>query len=143
MVLMSTVTSFIYRLLSIVFLGVAVLTLFIALYDLGRLLQQQAMLFFSYAVLGFLCSAGLWGYKKWIVPLFALNALGIIFLKSFWLSQGAGNWTNISLSVLIAAAFAAGSYATRRTLRGEFIEPSVLTAFVFCWILIIENSAIL
>lgn len=134
--------SILYRLFSIVFCGIAVLTFFAALYDLGKLLQQQAVLFFAYAVLGFLLAFGLWGYRKWVVSLFAINALGVSFLKLFWLYQGTGDWVNITVSIGVATAFAVGTYATRRVLRGTFVEPGFLMAFVLCWIMIIENSAI-
>lgn len=134
--------SIMYRLFGVIFCIIAVLTLYASLYDFGKLLQQQAMLFMAYAVLGFLFSFGLWGYRKWVVSLFAINALGVTFLKLFWLYQGAGDWTNITTSIGVATLFALGTYATRKTLRGTFIEPAFLMTLVLCWIVIIENSAI-
>lgn len=137
----TSAVAIIYKSISILFLVLAVLSLFSALILLANGFLGNALFLLGYTALNSLFAHGLWKQKHWMLLLSTLNAIGLVVVKVYGLLNGSVTWLNVFACVVVSSGLALFIYSTRASLVGKrSLHGAIFSAYIIILIPILLRS---
>ncbi len=134
---MPKILTIIFRILSIIILATAILSLIIFCLQLWFYYKTnlwRPLLTLSFAGLGFIGGFGLWKHQKWIVVIFGINFINVLVAQSLKLTHHGTCCSTTppfaALAILLSGSILLLVYFSRRYLSGIYLRWLPIILFV-------------
>lgn len=119
-----------YRVLSVIFWAIAILTFLTCLFFVFRNSLSSALMYAALVGVNGITAYGLWKMKKWIVPILGGSAIIVLAMNFMGVLSGTRKASQALLSFSILVVLFLFAYFSRNFLEGEYIERKALVLFL-------------